>query len=40
MLSDSKEEAADETAGGNRLFDARRKEELEWAALLLLVNNT
>ena len=46
MLSDSKEEAADETAGGNgllggnRLFDARRTEEVEWAALLLLINNT
>ena len=40
MLSDSKEEVADETAGGNGLFDTRRTEEVEWAALLLIINNT
>ena len=37
MSSDSKEEVADETAGDNRLFDARRMEEVEWAALLILI---
>ena len=40
MLSDSKEEAAAETAGSNGLFDAQRTKEVEWAVLLLLVNNT
>ena len=40
MLSDSKEEAADTTAAGNGLSDARRTEEVEGAALLLLINNT
>ena len=40
MLSDSKEEPADKTAGGNGLFDARQTEEVGWAVLLLLINNT